>query len=118
METARNAPPETLVRASLPPVEDRVVVLRDRDERGSLKLYSHRPQWGAQAAWEKGIQSPGFPTALCIESGEGPGMGGRGERGWEGEWGGEGLRRWFPQLCCGRVEDPEGTGRSSKVSSF
>lgn len=47
--------------------------------RGSLKLCSHRLQWklpqcGAQAAWEKGIQNPGFPTALCIKSGEGPAM--------------------------------------------
>lgn len=52
-------------------VEGWMVVLRDRDERGYPKLFSYRlqwqlPQWGTQAAWEKGIQNPGFPTALCI----------------------------------------------------
>lgn len=64
----------------LPTVEDRdmVVVLRARDEHGSLNLYSPRiqwqlPQWGAQAAWEKAIQNPGFPAAaFCNKSGEGP----------------------------------------------
>lgn len=73
-------------------VEGWVVVLRDRDERGYPKLFSHRlqwqlPQWGAQAAWEKGIQNPGFPTALCIQSGEGPGT-------WERAFlGGDGSHR-------------------------
>lgn len=65
--------PETLVRASFQRWKMGAVVWRDRGERGSLKVYSHRLQWRlpqrrVQAAWEKGIQNP--PT-LCIQSGEG-----------------------------------------------
>nr|XP_021502285.1 SH3 domain-containing protein 21-like isoform X5 [Meriones unguiculatus]XP_021502286.1 SH3 domain-containing protein 21-like isoform X5 [Meriones unguiculatus]XP_021502295.1 SH3 domain-containing protein 21-like isoform X5 [Meriones unguiculatus]XP_021502296.1 SH3 domain-containing protein 21-like isoform X5 [Meriones unguiculatus] len=89
----------------LPTVEDgdKVVVLGARDEHWSLNLYSPRiqwrlPQWGAQAAWEKAVQNPGFPAALCIKSGKGPDK-------WEG---GTTGRRWFPWVRCTRVKDPKG----------